>query len=298
MLDLELRGEFADVMERSLYNNVLSGMSLDGTKFFYVNPLELIPAVAKRRYECHLVKTQRVGWFGCACCPPNVARLFASLADYVASLRPDGIALHLYAESDLRFTVGGAEVKFALRTDYPWTEEVAIEVRPAAPLEFTLQLRIPGWCRGATLAINGQSQPLAPVKGYAVLRRVWQPGDKIFLTLPMPIERVRADPRLSTAAGKVALQRGPVVYCLEEPDNGANLAAVTLPRTASLTARRDATLLGGCVVIEGQGVRVQPSPSLYTTTPPKTEALSLRAIPYGLWANRGEGEMRVWIQES
>ena len=298
MLELELRGEFADVMERALYNNVISGMSLDGTKFFYVNPLELIPAVAKRRYECHLVKTQRVGWFGCACCPPNVARLFASLADYAASLRPDGLALHLYAESDLRFTVAGGEVKLAIRTDYPWTEEVALEVRPAAPVEFTLQLRIPGWCRGATLAINGQAQPVAPVNGYAVLRRVWHPGDQVMLTLPMPIERVRADPRVSTAAGKVALQRGPVVYCLEEPDNGADLAALSLPRTAALTARHDPALLGGCVVIEGQGVRVQPGRSLYTVTPPQTETRSLRAIPYGLWANRGEGEMRVWIQES
>ena len=298
MLELELRGEFADVMERALYNNVISGMSLDGTKFFYVNPLELVPAVAKRRYECHLVKTQRVGWFGCACCPPNVARLFASLADYVASQQPDGLALHLYAESDLRGTVAGGEVKLAVRTDYPWTEEVAIEIRPAAPLEFTLRLRIPGWCRGATLAVNGRPQPVAPVNGYAVLRRVWQVGDQVVLTLPMPIERVRADPRVATAAGKVALQRGPVVYCVEEPDNGTNLAALALPRTAALTARHDAALLGGCTVIEGQGVRFQPGPSLYTTTPPATASVPLRAIPYGLWANRGEGEMRVWIQES
>ena len=298
MLELELRGEFADVMERALYNNVISGMSLDGTKFFYVNPLELVPAVAKRRYECHLVKTQRVGWFGCACCPPNVARLFASLADYVASQQPDGLALHLYAESDLRGTVAGGEVKLAVRTDYPWTEEVAIEIRPAAPLEFTLRLRIPGWCRGATLAVNGRPQPVAPVNGYAVLRRVWQVGDQVVLTLPMPIERVRADPRVATAAGKVALQRGPVVYCVEEPDNGTNLAALALPRTAALTARHDAALLGGCTVIEGQGVRFQPGPSLYTTTPPATASVRVRAIPYGLWANRGEGEMRVWIQES
>ena len=133
MLEDELRGEYADVMERALYNNVLSGMSLDGTKFFYVNPLELIPAVAKRRYECHLVKTQRVGWFGCACCPPNVARLLASLGEYVASQRPDGLALHLYAECDLRFAVAGVGVRLAVRTDYPWTEAVALEVQPESP---------------------------------------------------------------------------------------------------------------------------------------------------------------------
>jgi DUF1680 family protein len=298
MLDLELRGEFADVMERALYNNVLSGMSLDGTKFFYVNPLELIPAVAKRRYECHLVKTQRVGWFGCACCPPNVARLFASLGEYVASQRPDGLALHLYADADLRFTAGGGPVTLAIRTDYPWTEQIALEVNPAAPAEFTLHLRMPGWCRGATLTVNGQPQTLTPVKGYAALRRVWSAGDQVGLTLPMPVERVRADPRLATVAGCVALQRGPVVYCLEEPDNGANLAGLSLPRTAELTTRTDAALLGGCVVIEGRGQRLKPSPTLYRTTVPEVDTLTLRAIPYGLWANRGEGEMRVWIHES
>ena len=215
MLEDELRGEYADVMERALYNNVLSGMSLDGTKFFYVNPLELIPAVAKRRYECHLVKTQRVGWFGCACCPPNVARLLASLGEYVASQRPDGLALHLYAECDLRFAVAGVGVRLAVRTDYPWTEAVALEVQPESPQEFTLHLRVPGWCRGARLAVNGAAHALAPVDGYAALRRVWRAGDRVELTLPLPVERVRADPRVATVAGCVALQRGPVVYCLE-----------------------------------------------------------------------------------
>ncbi|MEI7552584.1 MAG: beta-L-arabinofuranosidase domain-containing protein [Verrucomicrobiota bacterium] len=298
MLEDELRGEYADVMERALYNNVLSGMSLDGTKFFYVNPLELIPAVAKRRYECHLVKTQRVGWFGCACCPPNVARLLASLGEYVASQRPDGLALHLYAECDLRFAVAGVGVRLAVRTDYPWTEAVALEVQPESPQEFTLHLRVPGWCRGARLAVNGAAHALAPVDGYAALRRVWRAGDRVELTLPLPVERVRADPRVATVAGCVALQRGPVVYCLEQADNGALLAALSLPRAAELTARHDPALLGGCVVIEGPGLRLPTGPALYQTTSPEPAAQSLRAIPYGLWANRGEGEMRVWIRET
>ncbi len=298
MLEDELRGEYADVMERALYNNVLSGMSLDGTKFFYVNPLELIPAVAKRRYECHLVKTQRVGWFGCACCPPNVARLLASLGEYVASQRPDGLALHLYAECDLRFAVAGVGVRLAVRTDYPWTEAVALEVQPESPQEFTLHLRVPGWCRGARLAVNGAAHALAPVDGYAALRRVWRAGDRVELTLPLPVERVRADPRVATVAGCVALQRGPVVYCLEQADNGALLAALSLPHAAELTARHDPALLGGCVVIEGPGLRLPTGLALYQTTPPEPAAQSLRAIPYGLWANRGEGEMRVWIRET
>ncbi len=298
MMEFGLRGEYADVMERALYNNVLSGMSLDGTKFFYVNPLELIPAVAKRRYECHLVKTQRVGWFGCACCPPNLARLFASLGEYLASQQPDGLALHLYAEGDLRFTAAGQEVRLAVRTDYPWTETVALEVRPTQPAEFTLRLRIPGWCRGAAATVNGQAVAMAVSDGYLALRRKWAAGDAVNLTFPMPVERVYADPRVAPVAGRVALQRGPVVYCLEEPDHGDNLAAVSLPRSATLTARPEAGLLGGCVVIEGQGLRTRRSASLYQAGPPATTPQALRAIPYALWANRGEGEMRVWINES
>jgi len=298
MLDVELRGEYADVMERALYNNVQSGMSVDGTKFFYVNPLEIIPAVAKRRYECHLVKTQRVGWFGCACCPPNVARLFASLGEYVASQRPDGLALHLYADGELSFNAGSTEVGLTLCTEYPWDEEIAITVNPAAPAAFALYLRIPAWCRGARLAINGEAQPLAPVNGYAVLQRTWQPGDRITLNLPMPIERIYPDPRVAPIAGRVALQRGPIVYCFEEADHGANLAALALPRSAPLTARAEPSLLGGCVVIDGRGTRDQITSDLYQPTPPAPVLINLRAIPYGLWANRGEGEMRVWIRES
>lgn len=298
MLDLNLHGEYADVMERALYNNVQSGMSLDGTKFFYVNPLELIPAVAKRRYECHLVKTQRVGWFGCACCPPNVARLFASLGEYVASQRDEGLAVHLYAESELLFQANGTAVQLAMQTDYPWDEKISIEVRPATPVAFTLSLRIPGWCRGASLAVNGAAQTLNPVNGYATVTRTWKTGDTVQLIFPMPIERMRADPRVATVAGCVALQRGPVVYCLEEPDNGTNLAAIALPRDAGLTLRHEPSLLGGCHVIEGRGTRLKPIFSLYSTTTPEAEAQVLRAIPYGLWANRGEGEMRVWIRES
>lgn len=297
LLDIELRGEYADVMERALYNNVQSGMSLDGTKFFYVNPLELIPSVAKRRYECHLFKTQRVGWFGCACCPPNVARLFASLGEYLASQRPDGLALHLYTASELRFTAAGREVRLTVATDYPWTETVNITVSPAAPAAFTLHLRIPGWCRAATLAVNGQAQTLAPVNGYAAVTRTWAPGDTVTLTFPMPVERIHADPRVSTVAGKVALQRGPLVYCFEEPDNGADLSALSLPRTAKLTASTTPDL-GGCIAIEATGTRDTVPATLYTADAPASVATRLRAIPYGLWANRGEGEMRIWLRES
>jgi DUF1680 family protein len=285
-------------MERALYNNVLAGLALDGRTFFYVNPLEVVPAVAKRRYECHLVKTQRVPWFGCACCPPNVARLFASLGDYAYAQTADGLAVHLYAGGTAQFHAGIVPVRLEVRTEYPWAERIEFRIEPASAVEFTLQLRLPGWCHAPRLTLNGAAQTVENVSGYARLRRTWLPGDRVELELPMPVERVRADPRVFAAAGQVALQRGPVVYCVEEADNGAPLAALALPRTARFEARFTPDLLGGCVVLEGSGVRTASAEALYSTATPASLPVRLRAVPYALWANRGEGEMRVWLRES
>ena len=298
MLDHELDGAHADVMERALYNNVLAGLALDGRTYFYVNPLEVVPAVAKRRFECHLVKTQRVPWFGCACCPPNVARLFASLGAYAYAQVADGLAVHLYAGGDVSFSVGPAPVKLRVTTDYPWKERVEIAVETAAPVEFTLYLRLPGWCRTPHLAVN--NQPLAPEvsRGYARMRRTWQSGDTVTLDLPMPIERVQANARVAAAAGQVALQRGPIVYCVEQADNGAQLSALSLPRASPLKAHFAPDLLGGCVILEGQAQRTGAGEKLYTTEPAPITSVALCAVPYALWANRGEGEMRVWLRES
>ncbi len=298
LLELERRGEYADVMERALYNNVLAGLALDGRSYFYVNPLEVVPALAKRRYECHLVKTQRVPWFGCACCPPNVARLFAGLGDYVYSSTADGLAVHLYAGGSAAFEAGPVPVRLEVRTAYPWEERIELIVEPEEAAVFTLWLRLPGWCRGPRLALNGTPQTIEPVAGYAGLRRRWSRGDRVELVLPMPVERVWADARVAAAAGQVALQRGPVVYCVEEIDHGRPLAVLSLPRTAAIEARFDAELLGGCVVLEGGAVRTTTAETLYSTAMPMTTTVPLRAVPYALWANRGEGEMRVWLRES
>lgn len=298
LLDLELRGEYADVMERALHNNVLAGLALDGRTYFYVNPLEVVPSVAKRRHECHLVKTQRVPWFGCACCPPNLARLLASLGAYAFSQTADGLAVHLYAGGELSFTTGAVPVRLSVMTEYPWKERVELIVGPATATEFTLHLRLPGWCRAPRLSLNGSALKPDNVQGYARLRRVWQPGDRIILDLPMPVERVRADSRVATAAGQVALQRGPVVYCIEEKDNGPQLAALSLPRESQLAARFAPDLLGGCMVLEGPALRTESDGALYSTEPPRQVAVQLRAVPYALWANRGEGEMRVWLRET
>jgi len=301
MLDLELRGEFADAMERTLFNNVLAGMALDGKTFFYVNPLEVRPAEAKRRYDQHYVKTQRVPWFGCACCPPNIARTLASLGHYTHSVMPDGLAVHLYTDCSLETTVAGAKLKLAMQTDYPWDGKVSVQVNPATATTFTLRLRLPGWCTAPTAMINGESVEIAAHNrsGYLHLEREWRTGDVVTLDFPMTVQRIRAHPHVVHDVGCVALQRGPLVFCVEQIDNGDQLGLLRLPQGTQLKARFDAALLGGTMVIEGAAERLQPANSeLYSTAEPKVVPAKIKAVPYCMWNNRGEGEMRVWIRES
>ncbi len=301
MLDLQLRGAYADVMERALYNNVLAGMALDGRTFFYVNPLEMRPSEAKRRYDMHYIKTQRVPWFGCACCPPNIARTLTSLGYHTHSVLPDGLAVHLYADCRLEATIAGKKINFALHTDYPWDGAVKLEVSPASPVTFTLRLRIPGWCTAPSAKLNGAAVDLtANVRdGYLYLAREWRAGDTVTLDFPMTVQRIRAHPAVLHDAGCVALQRGPMVFCVEQVDNGPTLGLLRLPKNAPLTARFDPKFLGCAVVIEGPAQRVRaPDDELYSTAEPTTAPAMLKAVPYCLWNNRGEGEMRVWIRES
>jgi len=300
MLDLELRGLYADVMERTLYNNVLAGMALDGKTFFYVNPLEVRPAEARRRYDHHHIKTQRVPWFGCACCPPNIARTLASLAYYTHSVLPDCIALHLYAASEARVTMQGVAVRLEVETDYPWDGKVTVRVKCAQPVLFTLRLRIPGWCSGASASCDGEPVDLrrGVRDGYLAIKREWGASSEVQLELVMPVVRVRANLRVHHDRGRVALQRGPLVYCLEQVDNGPQLDELLLPREAEIVAHAEPDLLGGVVVLEAEAKRLIPADdALYSTAAPAMVPAKLRAVPYALWANRGEGEMSVWIHE-
>jgi len=302
MLHLDPDGRYADVMERSLYNGVLSGVSLDGTHFFYVNPLAFHPEAAQKNPALHQrAAGGRQGWFGCACCPPNVARLIASLGGYAYSQSGTEARVHLYIRGRAKLEVAGQAVEIVQKTDYPWTEKVRLAVRPERPSTFTLSLRIPGWCRSARLRVNGKSVRLAPIvkKGYAAIRREWKRGDRVELTLPMPVERVEAHPEVRMDCGRVALTRGPVVYCLEEADNGPRLSDLVLKRGAKLTARREKDLLGDVVVIRGKALRRREdewkSEGLYRPADSKTETVPIRAVPYSTWANRKLGEMVVWI---
>lgn len=305
MLRLDTDRRYADVMERALYNGVMSGISLDGSRFFYVNPLEVGPPAAYR-HDHHHVKPVRQGWFTCACCPPNIARLIASVGGYMYGLSPDEgtVHVHLYAESEAEIEIQGAPVRFSQKTRYPWEGTVTIEADCDGPVEFALALRIPGWSRGAELTVNGEPVEIAGVeqKGYAVVRRAWRAGDQVRLELPMPVERVRAHPKVRENAGKVVLQRGPIVYCLEEVDNGPDLPAVELPVGSELRAEWRPDLLGGVTVIKGSALRWDEEAwkgRLYAAgAAPAKRPVEITAVPYAVWGNRAPGEMLVWIREA
>jgi DUF1680 family protein len=288
LLQIERDARFADVMERALYNGALAGIALDGKRFFYENPLE--------SDGTH----HRQGWFGCACCPGNISRLLASLGGYVYSEAPGEAWVHLYAQGRATLDLGGRKVALAQQTRYPWDGEVVVTVEPATPGRFTLHLRVPGWARGATVSVNGgPATPASPAKGYARVEREWKAGDRVTLSLPMPVERVRAHPAVRQDAGLVALQRGPLVYCLESADNPGPLHRVVLPSTSSLTARHEPDLLGGVTVLEGPAERSTDAGwtgRLYRAAPEARERVRIRAVPYYAWDHRAPGEMRVWLR--
>jgi DUF1680 family protein len=286
---LQFRGDgrFADVMERALYNGTISGVSLDGKKFFYVNPLE-------SRGNHH-----RQDWFGCACCPPNIARLIASIGSYIYSQAERDAYVHLYVQGSGRMRVSGQQVVLKQETDYPWDGRILISVNPETPTGFGLNLRIPGWSRSAALAVNGESVEPAVTRGYTRIEREWKAGDRVELAFPMPVELIEAHPAVRQDAGLVALQRGPVVYCLEQIDNPVPLHRIVLPRDVELKPRFEVNLLGGITVINGRALLADDSDwdnVLYRAEPTRLKPLEITAITYYAWDHRDPGEMRVWLR--
>lgn len=296
MLQVRPHGKYADVMERALYNGVLSGMSLEGTRFFYVNPLEVDPKVCAARYDHRHVKTTRQEWFGCACCPPNIARLLASINQYMYSTSDREIFVHLFADSEAAFKFGEQEFKLIQNTNYPWDESIQFIISTPVPQDFALNIRIPQWCAAPEITVDGKVlEQLEISNGYVKIERIWTDHDVVTVTFPMPVEKVWANPLVASTAGKIALQRGPVVYCLEEIDNGPNLAAVFIAGTAEFTVEEEPTLR--LPILVGQGQRRLIEENLYTTTQPVTKSVEIKAVPYFAWDNRQPGEMRVWINE-
>lgn len=296
--------KYMDVFERTLYNGFLSGISLSGDRFFYPNPLE---------YDGKEVNNHghagRAPWFGCACCPPNILRTMASLGGYAYAVRDDQLFTNLYATGTARAKIAGQTVRLTQTTDYPWNGSVQVAVAPEKPAAFALRLRIPGWTRGQPLPtdlyrytdakpgawsieVNGSAVATTLEDGYAVIRREWKAGDLVRLELPMPVRRVEGHEKIAAARGQVALERGPVVYCLEGIDNEGSVFDFTLPASAVTAPRHRGDLLGGVTVLEvtgatrvkrgGQGA-LEETPARFT------------AIPYAFWNNRGLSPMTVWL---
>lgn len=275
--------KYADEMERSLYNNVLAGIALSGTEYFYTNPLAHDPAGPVR-------PGRRSPWFGCSCCPPNVHRLFASLQHYLYTYDNSGVQVNLYFGSTLRHTLpGGERLALAQETGYPWTGDVTLRVGLDAPAQFTLGLRIPAWCQGATARVNGEAVAAKAEPGrYLRLDRRWADGDTVSLHLPLQPRVVIGDARVADQAGRLAILRGPVVYCLEQIDNpDADLDRTVVPKGIALAARHEPDLLGGVVTLSGTAQAL--------TAAGGRKAVAIRAIPYYAWANREPAKMRVWL---
>jgi len=299
MLQSEGDSRYADELERVLYNGFLSGVSLAGDTFFYANPLEVDPKAPYFRTG-ERIKPFRQGWFDTACCPPNVIRTLAALGRYLYSENSEGVAVHLYVSGEVTAHVGDTVVTIKQETRYPWDGDVAITVELDSTAEFDLRLRIPGWCNDAELEINGSPVEHQTERGYALMHRVWQAGDTVALRLAMPVERIYSDRRVRSSTGKVALRRGPIIYCLEEVDNSSGLNAVVLPRDAELNSDFEESLLGGVATISASAKKIvrDAGESLYSANPGTLTATTVKAVPYALWGNRERGEMLVWINEA
>jgi DUF1680 family protein len=289
MLRLDLDRRYTDVLELALYNAVLSGVSLDGETFFYDNPLASDGA------------HHRQGWFSCPCCPPNLARLIASLGTYVYAQGEADAVVHLYVQGSGRFQLGGQQVVLRQTTHYPWDGAVELQVELDRPAEFGVRLRLPGWCAAPRVLVNGAEVDLTTSVegGYVRIARMWRSGDRVTLDLPMPIERVYAHPAVAADIGRVALRRGPLVYCLEQADHSVPIRSIVLPDSAELTHQPAPDLLGGVVVIASAARALDATgwdDALYRTEPPTAQPCEIRAIPYFGWDNREQGAMQVWIQ--
>jgi len=293
--------KYADCMERSLYNGVLSGLSLTGTEYFYRNPLAYSPEEEKRL-------GQRIPFFGCSCCPPNVHRLLGSLQQYIYTQSDDGIQVDLYVSSKMTAELAsGEKVAIQQKSECPWNGKVELKVDPSAEAKFTLRMRVPDWVGPSgnadslyrfasqqdgdaayTISVNGKPVPAKVDKGYAVIERTWKQGDVVTVDWPMPVLLATTNDKVEANRGRTAIQRGPLVYCAEGLDNDGDVFGISLPAKTAFKPEHRADLLGGVTVLVGPAVR---------KTADGEKPCKLTLIPYYAWANREKGEMEVWIKQ-
>ena len=304
MLEMEADSQYADVMERALYNTVLGGMALDGKHFFYVNPLEVHPKSLKFNHIYDHVKPVRQRWFGCACCPPNIARVLTSLGHYIYTPHDDALYINLYIGNSVEIPVGNEALRLRISGNYPWQEQVKIVIDSSSPVNHTLALRLPDWCDKPQVTLNGAPVTQDVRKGYLHISHLWQEGDTLQLTLPMPVRRIYGNPLVRHQAGQVAVQRGPLVYCLEQADNGEQLHNLQLPRDARFSTVEGKGIFARKILLQAPGYKQTAEDAEnqalwhYDRAPSSRQPQVLTFIPWFSWANRGEGEMRIWVNET
>ena len=303
MLNLERNSEYADVMERALYNTALSGMALDGKHFFYVNPLEVVPEKGKLDPTKSHVKSVRPQWLGCACCPPNLARLITSVEDYIYSVFDDAVLVNLFIASEMSLTDKGKKISIKQKTDYPRSGKVLFEIENKEDEAVTVGIRLPGWRDGVSGSVDGAKVQVVDEKGYWYVK-VPSGEHSIIFDMEIRPKRWYANLNVSEDIRKVAVARGPQVYCVEGKDNGDGLHKLVLKKDSELTDHFEEELLEGVSVVDGEGIRFTENSregapaALYTDRPGfEKQPVKIRFIPYSTWGNRGENEMRVWLLE-
>lgn len=280
------KSEYFDVIERTMYNGLISGISLDGKEFFYPNALESDGVFKSNRGSC-----TRQAWFDCSCCPTNLIRFVPSIPGLIYSKSKDALYVNLYASNNASFTLGKTDLQISQQTGYPWNGKVNISVNPKKESQFTIKLRVPGWARNevlpgdlysykkastqkATINLNGETLALDPKDGYFTITRIWKKGDKINLNFPMEVQEVETNAKVATNKNKVALEYGPIVYAVEEADNKTNFDKIDISSSDTFKVKKEPNLLQGVNVIENS---------------------KFKAIPYYSWSNRGVGKMKVWL---
>jgi DUF1680 family protein len=301
MLMITGEAKYADLVERTLYNGFLGGLSLDGQRYIYANPLQVREGHVARGDDHDYA---RVEWFYCACCPPNVMRILASLEHYVLLGGDARVVLHQYMTGQYAATVAGGEVRMEVTTDYPWDGTVTIRLARAPAGRWELALRVPQWAAQPTLTVNGTAVDTTPSDGWWVVGRQWNDGDEVVLVLPLEPRFTVADPRLDAARGAVAVEYGPLVYCLEAVDNpGHRLDDLTVDTAvAPEVVPTDGPLQGVASIRIGGRVRPRTGASWWPyrladapTAEKPGQAVPLTAVPYFSWGNRGPGAMRIWV---
>ncbi len=288
MLSVSAKGEYADIMERAFYNTVLAGMSLSGKNFFYVNPLEVIPGISGKAVTHRHALPQRPKWYTCACCPPNVARLISSFGKYAYSEKGDTAYCNMFAAGEVKFENG---IHLRCETEYPYGFTVKYSVIKGGKIA----VHIPSWSEEYKLTVGGRGTKAEIIDGYAYLEAC--DGEEITLTLDDSVKTVYPSSKIPALSGYAAIMRGPLVYCFEGVDNEGDVLSLRMIADSKKTALREA-ILGGTVTVTLQGIREKAADSLYSFRKAPRERVNIKAIPYYMWGNRGENQMRVWLPEA